>query len=79
MPKHKQTPGISYRILSQDARQAVMEYTYLCPYCMRKSTVRSTVRPADYARLETGGFFDALACSQCGQTADVRFWKTMKA
>ena len=45
MPRHKQTPGISYRILSQDARQAVMEYTYLCPYCMRKSTVRSTVRP----------------------------------
>ena len=45
---------------------------------MRKSTARSVVHSSDYDRLETGGFFDSLICSECGQTADVRFWKTMK-
>lgn len=78
MTKHKQMPGISYKIITQDAQQAILEYTYLCPYCMRKSTVRSGVYPPDYERIETGGFFDALTCSECGKTADVRFWRTMK-
>ena len=71
-------PGISYKIITQDAQQAILEYTYLCPYCMRKSTVRSGVYSPDYERIETGGFFDALTCSECGKTADVRFWRTMK-
>ena len=79
MTKHKQMPGISYKIITQDAQQAILEYTYLCPYCMRKSTVRSGVYPPDYERIETGGFFDALTCSECGKTADVRFWRTMKS
>ena len=78
MPEHKQTPGMTYRILSQDETHAVLEYTYFCPYCMRKSTVRSVAYAPDYERLETGGFLDGLECSECGQTADVRFWKTMK-
>ena len=78
MTKHKQMSGISYKIITQDAQQAILEYTYLCPYCMRKSTVRSGVYPPDYERIETGGFFDALTCSECGKTADVRFWRTMK-
>ena len=78
MAEHKQMPGISYKVIMLDTQQAILEYTYLCPYCMRKSTVRSSVYPPDYARLETGGFFDALACSECGKTADVRFWRTMK-
>ncbi len=78
MSRHRQMPGMTYQIVSQNAQQAVMEYTYFCPYCMRKSTVRSVVHPPDYDRLETGGFFDSLICSECGQTADVRFWKTMK-
>lgn len=69
---------MTYKVITQDAQQAVLEYTYLCPYCMRKSMVRSSVYPPDYERLETGGFFDALACSECGKTADVRFWRTMK-
>lgn len=69
---------MTYKVITQDAQQAVLEYTYLCPYCMRKSTVRSSVYPPDYERLETGGFFDALACSECGKIADVRFWRTMK-
>ena len=69
---------MTYKVITQDAQQAVLEYTYLCPYCMRKSTVRSSVYPPDYERLETGGSFDALACSECGKTADVRFWRTMK-
>lgn len=78
MAKHKQMPGMTYKVITQDAQQAVLEYTYLCPYCMRKSTVRSGVYPTDYERLETGGFFDTLSCSECGQIADVRFWRTMK-
>ena len=69
---------MTYKVITQDAQQAVLEYTYLCPYCMRTSTVRSSVYPPDYERLETGGFFDALSCSECGQIADVRFWRTMK-
>ena len=78
MPRHKQTPGMTYQVISQNESQAVVAYTYLCPYCMRKSMVRSTVYPADYDRLETGGFYDALDCSECGETADVRFWRTMR-
>ena len=78
MPKNKQMPGMTYQVISQNESQAILEYTYLCPYCMRKSTVRSSVYPADYERLEIGGFYDALDCSECGRTADVRFWHTMK-
>ena len=78
MPKHKQMPGMTYQIISQDAQQANLEYTYLCPYCMRKSTVRSKAYPSDYERIETGGFSDSLICSECGKVADVRFWRTMK-
>ena len=78
MSGHKQMPGLSYQIISQSVQQAEMEYTYFCPYCMRKSTVRSIVHSPDYERLESGGFYDSLMCSECGQTADVRFWKTMK-
>lgn len=78
MARHKQMPGMTYKVITQDAQQAVLEYTYLCPYCMRKSTVRSGVYPPDYERLETGGFFDTLSCSECGQIADVRFWRIMK-
>ena len=78
MPRHKQMPGITYRIVSQDAARATLEYTYLCPYCMRKSTVRSEVFASDFERLESGGFYDSLPCSECGKTADVRFWRTMK-
>lgn len=78
MPRHKQMPGMTYQILSQDEHQATLEYTWLCPYCMRKSVIQSTVFPSDYERLETGGFYDALACSECGKIADVRFWRTMK-
>ena len=78
MPRHKQMPGMTYQVISQDERQAVMEYTYLCPYCMRKATVQSVVYSPDYERLETGGFYDALSCSECGKIADVRFWRTMK-
>lgn len=78
MPKNKQTPGMSYRILSQNEERAVLEYQYHCPYCMRKSSVRSVVYPPDYERLETGGFYDSLACSACGKTADVRFWRNMR-
>ena len=78
MSKHKQMPGMTYRIVAQDERQAVLECTYLCPYCMRKATVRSVAYPADYDRLETGDFYDALACSECGKVADIRFWQAMK-
>lgn len=78
MAKHKQMPGMTYQVISRNESQAILEYTYLCPYCMRKSIVRSSVYPADYERLETGGFYDALDCSECGKTADVRFWRTMK-
>ena len=78
MPGHKQMPGMAYRIISQNAERAILEYVYLCPYCMRKSTVQSKAYPPDYERLDTGGFYDALACSECGKTADVRFWRAMK-
>lgn len=78
MPRHRRMPGMAYRVVAQDERQAVLECTYLCPYCMRKATVQSVVYPPDYERLETGGFCDALDCSECGRTADVRFWRAMK-
>ncbi len=78
MSGRRQTPGISFRVITQDAYQAVLEYTFFCPYCMRKSTSRSEVFPADYGRLESGGFCDTLACSRCGKKTDVRFWQTMK-
>ena len=78
MSGRKLTPGMSFRIITQDAYQAVLEYTYYCPYCMRKSTSQSVVFPVDYERLESGGFYDTLTCSQCSKNADVRFWQTMK-
>ena len=78
MQGHKQMPGMTYQVMSQEASQAEVKYTYLCPYCMQKATVLSTVFAPDYERLETGGFYDALTCSECGKTADVRFWRTMK-
>lgn len=34
MPKHKQMPGRFYRIVAQDERQAILEYTVLCLYCI---------------------------------------------
>lgn len=77
-PTRKQTPGISYRILSQSGERAILQCQYHCPYCMRKSTARSIVYPPDYDRLETGGFCDALPCSECGETAHVRFWRAMR-
>lgn len=78
MPRHKQMSGMTYQIVSQDEQQAIMEYTYFCPYCMRKATVQSIVYAPDFERLETGGFYDALACNLCGKTTDVRFWQAMK-
>ncbi len=78
MEAHKQMPGMTYKIVTQDERQAILEYIYLCPYCMRKAKVRSVAYPADYERLENGGFYDALPCSECGKVADVRFWQAMK-
>ncbi len=74
----RQTPGMSYRVLSQNEERAVLEYQYLCPYCMRKTAVQSFVYPADYERLETGGFCDTLTCSECCKPADVRFWHVMR-
>lgn len=76
MEKFKQTPGMTYKVITQDVQQGILEYTYLYPYCMRKSTV--SVYPPDYERRDTGSFFNALVCSECGKTAAVRFWRTMK-
>ena len=78
MPKHRQMPGQSYKILSQDEHCARVEYRWLCPYCERQVSTQSAVYPADYERLETGGFYDALECPSCGKTADVRYWKTTR-
>ncbi len=78
MPQNKQTPGMNYRILSQSGERAIIECRYLCPCCMRSSTVKSVVYPSDYGRLETGGFRVSLPCSECGRTADVRFWRVMR-
>ena len=78
MPERRQTPGMSYRILRRSAEEALIEYRYICPYCMRKSAVSSAAYPSDYERLETGGFYEALACSECGETAYVRFWRAMR-
>ena len=62
-------------MITQDAQQAIPEYTYLRLYCIRKSTVRFNVYPPDYERPETGGFFDVLLYSK---TANVRFRRNMK-
>lgn len=37
MPKHRQMPGQSYKILSQDEHCARVEYRWLCPYCEGRS------------------------------------------
>ena len=73
-----QMPGMTYQVMSRDEQQAELEYAYLCPYCKRKATVHSIVFAPDYGRLETGGFYDALSCSECRKTTDVRFWRTMR-
>ena len=78
MEKFKQTPGMTYKVITQDVQQGILEYTYHYPYCMRKSTVSSSVYPPDYERRDTGSFFNALVCSACIKTAAVRFWRTMK-
>ena len=72
MEKFKQTPGMTYKVITQDVQQGILEY------CMRKSTVSSSVYPPDYERRDTGSFFNALVCSACIKTAAVRFWRTMK-
>ena len=78
MTGQKQTTRITYRIIAQTEQKAIMEYTYICPNCMRKTTVSSEAYPSDYGRLETGGFCEELTCSKCNQSADVRFWAAMK-
>ena len=78
MPRHKQMPGMTYRIMTQNESYAELEYTYLCPYCMQKATVRSTVFSPDYERLETGGFYEEVTCNECGKVTDVRFWRMMR-
>ena len=60
MQKHRQMPGMTYRIVSQNVNQAILECTYLCPYCMRQSTVRTVIYPADYERLETWKRVDSM-------------------
>ena len=65
--------NMTYKVISR-----MYMYTYLSPYCMRKSTVSSSVYPRDYERRDTGSFFNALVCSACIKTAAVRFWRTMK-
>ena len=60
MPRHKQTTGIIGSSLNRRAGLFV-------PCCMRKAAVQGQCYPADYARPETGGFFDILSCSKCGQ------------
>ena len=54
MPRHRQMPGQSYEILSQDEHCARVEYRWLCPYCERQVSTQSAVYPADYERLEPG-------------------------
>ena len=45
MPKHRQMPGQSYKILSQDEHCARVEYRWLCPYCERQVSTQSAVYP----------------------------------
>lgn len=72
-----QSDFISTALMNNDC-EAVVEYRWLCPYCERQVSTQSAVYPADYERLETGGFYDALECPSCGKTADVRYWKTTR-
>ena len=74
MARHKQMPGETYRIVGQDNSSATVEFSYLCPYCMNHTTVTKTYY-SDFNLLETGLFYDALECGECGKTTDVRFVK----
>ncbi len=74
MSRHKQMPGETYHVVPQSS-SVIVECTYLCPYCMTRTTT-SFEAPADRMDLlERGGFFEPLTCSSCGKVSDVRFFR----
>lgn len=78
MSRHKQMPGMTYRIVSKSTPSITVECTYLCPYCMT-NTVAPFEAPADRASLvESGGWFEPLTCSKCGKISDVRYFGSNK-
>ena len=78
MSKYKKMPGETYRIVSISSSSITVECTYLCPYCMTKTTA-SFDAPIDSASLvESGGWFERLTCSNCGKISDVRYFGSNK-
>lgn len=76
MGRHKQMPGKSYMVINQTDQEAQVEFTYLCPYCMKDTNVQITVNVAGFDALESGGFYKPLACEHCKKTTDARFWRS---
>ncbi len=63
--------------LAQDETRAILQFTYICPYCCCIFSVISSVFTSDYGRLELGGFCTSLTCSICGRPSTVCFLYTM--
>ena len=71
---NKQMSGRSFRIIYRE-NDVIGEYEYLCPYCNDIALVRK-VYPKDESvcsTLESGVFYEPLACDNCGKITDVRF------
>ncbi|WP_426349406.1 hypothetical protein ACPWSR_16965 [Alloiococcus sp. CFN-8] len=78
MGRHKQMPGRTYKIVSQNSSEAIVDCTYLCPYCDQETTVQITVNSDGFDLIERGGFYEPLTCEYCNKTTDVRFFKGNK-
>lgn len=78
MGRHKQMPGRMYEIICQDSNEAIVNCTYLCPYCNQETTTQITVPASGFDILERGVFFEPLICEICDKITDVRFNKGNK-
>ena len=74
---YKQMPGRTYHI-EYNGSTALVECTYLCPYCNQDTSSRFTANEEAFEILERGGFFEPLYCDMCGKVTDVRFWSNNK-
>jgi len=78
MGRNKEMIGSSYSVVSQDENIAIVNGSYLCPYCEMNTSAQFTVNSGDFNLLDSGGFYDNLTCGFCGKNSSVRFWSSQR-
>ena len=62
----------SYTVHEQNDNFAIVEISYICPYCGGDTGVYITIYPESFQLLESGGFCGGkLKCCYCGEKTEV--------